>query len=210
MKKTILIIILLCFPFIVNAKKCDDAELKKNMEIAEGITYTNDYNSGRKNYTVTLFGIPKDFYIKYKNKKYTPTKNSVVIPNVPEGTNLTITVENDDCGVLNYIYIEEKYYNNFYGSSKCIGYENKIVSCTDQFTSVKVTEDYLEKAIYNYNNPIITESEKTVEYVPKVNIFDEVKDFAMNWGIKILLVALTSALSITFYSNRFKNIKHKI
>ena len=164
--KKFLLIILLFIPFLINAKECDDAEFKKSVEIAQDITYTNDYNKGRKNYNITIYGIPKNFYVMYNEKKYVPSKNSVVISNIPEGTNLEISIEKDGCGAVRYINIKEKYFNSFYGSSKCIGYEDKLVPCSDEFTYMKITEDYLEGVIYNYNNPIITEREKKVEYVP--------------------------------------------
>ena len=211
MKK--LILVLLLFMPIVIFAKCDNDAFKKNIETASSITYDLDYNKGRKLYTVKIYGISKKFYIEYDKKTYKPTNNSITLSNIKEGTSLSIAVYgNDDCGVSKYLYIKAKYFNDFYGSEKCYGYEDKLTICNSEFTDIKITEDYLEKAKYHIDNPIITEREKVTVAVPEPenNIFEDVKDFVLNWGVKIGLLALTTALSVTFYNNRFKKIKHKI
>lgn len=213
MKKLIIVfILLLCLPLTINAASCNKDKFKENMEIAEGITYNNDYSKSKKNWTITFYGISNNFYLKYKEKTYKPTDHSVIISSVPQGEKVTVEVLGDDnCGVLNYFFIEEKYLNEFYGSSMCEGYEEKLTACSSEFTKSRITKEYLEKVINNYNNAIITEDDtKKEETKETINTFQKIKEFLLNWGIKILLLVVTTAVSITFYDSKFRKIKHHI
>ena len=211
-KLKILLVIILCIPFVVNAASCNKEKYKKNLEIAEGITYNNDFSTGKKTWSITFYGISNNMYLLYNKKEYKPTKNSVTISPVSQGAKVTVEVLGDDnCGVLNYFFIEEKYLNEFYGSSMCEGYEDKLTACNSEFTKSKITKEYLEKVIYNYNNAIITEDEpKEEESKTTYNTFKEIKEFLLNWGVKILLLVFTTLISISFYDRKFRKIKHRI
>ena len=208
MKKLVFILLLLV-PFFVSAE-CNYNKHEEYSNFAKNLTYDNTYSKSSRRYNITIYNVINGMYASYDGRKYYPdSENVVTITNVPQGKTAVIDIYgNDGCNPVRVFSISELYYNDFFGSNLCIGYENKIKACSSEFTSSEITEDKLKEIIDNYNNVIITDKEK--EEKEEVTFIEKVKDFMLSWGIKIILFAVTCGIFIPFYNEKFRRMEHGI
>lgn len=214
MKKTLSILLLsLIFPNIINAT-CDYTKHTKYSEIAGNITYETSYLKDSSVFNITIYNLVDDMYVKYNSKQYNhDTSSKALLTNFKQGSRLAVEVYvKDDCNTpVRTIYITLPYYNKYYGSGKCLDYEDKITLCSQQFMSYEVTETILEQAKHNYDNEIIQDVKKDDDPVDtEVTMKEKVIAFAYNWGAKILLVILTTYVTNSVYKVKYRKIKHGI
>ena len=210
MKKFLLLIIVL-FPILVSAK-CD---VNKNNEyistLAPQITYDNHFNSSTKDYTLTVFNIPNGFFAVSNNRRFYPdNEGKIVFNGIRQGANITISIyASNECNAIKYIGKTEDYYNPFYNSEICLGYEDKLTYCAYEFTSSQITKEIIEKAKYNYEHTYSQET-KNREEKKELSFIELVKLYISKWWVKVLLSALTTIISIVIYNAKFRKIKHGI
>lgn len=210
MNKRVLLIILLLFPLIISAKECDKDKHAEYVKLAPNITYENVYSKSAKGYSITIYNIFDNMYVKYGNKELKPNEeNEVVISDIKEGDIVSLAVYADDgCDEIKTITKIEDYFNPYYGSDLCLGYEGKIPDCTYQFTSSKVTRSGLDEAKRNYDG---IEQEMEEEDEPEEQtMLSKIKEFAKKWAIKIGLVVVTIFIASTLFNNKYRKIKHGI
>lgn len=211
-KNLILLLLILIFPNIINAT-CDYTKHTKYSEIAGNITYETSYLKENNRFNITIYNVVDDMYVKYNNKQYNhDSSNKVLLTNFKEGSRFNIQVyTKDNCDIpVRTLYITLPYYNTYYNSGKCLGYEDKITLCSQQFTSYELTETILEQAKYNYDNEIIQEVKKVEIQIEEITMKGKIIDFAYNWGAKILLVILTTYVTNSVYKVKYRKIKHGI
>ena len=209
--KKILLIILLVIPFVVYAD-CNRDKHAEYLKLADNITYDNNYSMSAKGFTVTIYNIFDGMYIMFGEKKYSPDADNIVtISNIKGGTNVILDIyANDGCSQIKQIVIMEPYYNTYYGSKDCYGYEDKLTICSSQFTSSEVTKTILEKSKYNYDNVIVQQEDPGAGGDGEPSLIQKTKDFLLNWGVKFLLLVITTAVCLYFYNDKFRKIKHGI
>lgn len=207
--KKIVFILLVLFPFVINAE-CDYTKHEEYVKIASNITYDNSYSKSAGMFIVTLYNVFNGMHVKYNGQVYNPNSESeVVINSIPQGQRVILDIYADDgCDMVRKITIIEPYFNKYYGSKKCVGYENVLTMCSSQFTSSEINDEILNIAIKNHNNTILQETEKEIEQ--EVGLFTRIKEFMLNWGIKIVLFVVTSGICWAFYTDKFRKIKHGI
>ena len=210
MNKKVLLIILLFIPFIINAKVCDEAKHKEYEGLASSITYDHKYSKSSGKFDITVYNIFEGMYIKYNGKTIESDGQKVVINDVKQGSDVMIYVYADDgCSEIKIITFIEPYYNEYYGTEICKGYEDKLMICSSQFTEAPVTKEVIEIAKENYGKAIqAPEKEKTEE--ESHGIITIIKEYIQKWGIKVLLVVLTIFISSSLFSAKFRKIKHGI
>lgn len=210
MKRVFIFIVLLMIPVIYLNAECDYDKHASNIELAKNITYDNTYSKSLRKYNITIYNVFNNMYAMYNKNKFTPnSENIITISGVPQGSTAVINIYgNDGCEIVKQFTIEELYYNEYYGSNVCLGYENKITACSSQFTVDQMDEDKIKEIIDNYNN--IIDDNKKEEDEEEVSLFDKVKDFFFAWGLKILLFVLTCALFIPLYNEKLRRMKHGI
>lgn len=212
MKKVILVILLL-IPFIVNAEgECNKTKHKEYSALTEEITYDNQYVKSTDSFTITIYNLFGGMYATYEKNTYKTGKdNTIVITGIPCGANVTIDIYGDDnCSALKRIITKEPYFNRFYGSTLCEGYEESLVMCHSQFTKTEVTRSLLDKAIYNYQHNISQKTTKDDDTGEGESFFSKLTAFLTNWGIKILLAVISTILSISLFSDKYRKVKHGI
>ena len=210
MKKWLLVLLLIC-PFVVKAE-CNKEKHQEYVKLASNITYDNNYSKSHGTFTIVVYNIFNGMHIEYKGEKYKPNSdNEVTITGVEGGTKVQLEVYgNDGCEQISRIIVDEPFFNRYYGSEKCKPYIDKLVVCSSQFTSVEVTESILDKAIYNYTHDISQKTDKDKEEVVELTLLAKVREFLLEWGIKIVLLILTTGLSVGFYNTKFRKMKHGI
>ena len=209
--KKLVIIILLLIPFLVKAD-CDYDKHKEYLSYASRINYENTYNKTTNSFSITIYNIIDGMSVKYNNKEYKANdEDIVIIDGISEGTNVNISIfANDGCSEIRIINVNEQYYNSYYGSDLCSGYEDKLVYCSHQFTSIKTNESLVENAKKNYDKTIVSEKEEEKKEEEENNLLDKLIKFGLNYGIKILLVIITVVISSAFYNSKLRRIKHGI
>lgn len=212
MKKVILFLLLL-MPVLIKADTCDYAKHNEYDVLSSNIKYEVKLNKETNKYTVTLYNIYKDIYITYNSKIYNKnSKNEIVISNISAGQELKIKVHSpsDDCvKELRTINIQTNHYNYFYNDERCKKYRDVLNICKYEYLSYPVTESLLSTAIKNYENAYVEpEKEAVVEEEP--TILDNIKDFMIGYGIPIILLVITSAVTITIFKLKFRKLKHGI
>ena len=209
MKK--ILIVLLLFPIIINAKECDYETFNEHIKLSGNIEYEVSYDDGK--YSVTLYNVYNGIYLVYNNKMYMPNvSNEVIINNIDEGTYMKITVNSDaeDCSsFIKSLNINIGYYNDFYDSNECEEYKGILTICTEQFLSYKTNRYLLETVINNYKSSY-TEKSEVKEEIKEITFFDSVQDFVNEWGILIILIILSSLITSIIFRNVFRKIKHGI
>ena len=222
MRKKLLLILLLFIPFIINAK-CNQNKHSEYVKLSSNITYDNDYSKSADRFTIIVYNIFDGMYIKYgivsldsdnedkDYKKLNPDKeNKVTISDIKPGTSVKIKIYADDgCEQIKTIFVDELYYNEYYGSSECAGYEKVLPVCSYQFYNVKVTKSLIETSKKYRSMEIQGETEVETDDTDD-SLFSRIKDFAEKWGIKILLVVVTIFITSSIFSAKFRNIKHGI
>ena len=159
--KKLLLIILLCFPFIVKAD-CNRNMHNEYVEYASKISSDSSYSKSSGTFKIKLYNVLDDMVVKYKNVEYkVNSQNEVVIEGISEGTSMNISIfAKDGCNEIRIIRINTPYYNEFFESELCRGYEDKLILCSSSFTTVKTTEEMIKKAKENYDRNIISEDEE--------------------------------------------------
>lgn len=214
--KKIVLVLLLMIPFFVNADtkdgKCDQAKYKEYVSLSNNITYDNNYSLSANSFNVTIYNVIDGMEAVYNNKNYKPGKdNTVTIEKIPAGSKVIIQITvGDNCSAVKRILINEPYYNKYYGTQACAGYENILIMCSSRFTSVEVTKEKLEKSIYNYNHNIDQTTTRDKEVVEEETVFSKITSFLTNWGIKIALAIISTIFSISLFTDKYRKVKHGI
>ena len=212
--KKILVSLLLVLPFIINAEECNRVKNEEYSEYSNNIQSDYSFNEGKNTYTITLYNVVDGLYAMFEDKEYNRNSNGeIVIDDVKEGTYMAIYIYgNDGCDIrLRTIFINLQYFNPYYNSVDCAGYEDKIKMCSSQFTSSKVTLELLNTAKENYDNIIVQDKENEQENQQKEKtLVDKLYDFGINYGIKIALVLITCLIFIPFYRNKLIKLQHGI
>ena len=213
MKKAFgILLLLLIFPNIISAA-CDYTKHTKYSEVAGNITYETSYLKESSTFNITIYNLVDDMYVKYNSRQYShDTSNKTLLTKIKEGSRVVVEVYvKDSCDTpVRTIYINLPYYNKYYGSGKCLDYEDKITLCSQQFMSYEVTETILEQAKYNYDNEIIQEVKEVEPVVEEITMKEKIISFAYNWGAKILLAVLTTYVTNSVYKVKYRKIKHGI
>ena len=214
MKKVLIGLLLFMCPFIMVNAECDMTKHQQYAAYAKNISLDNDYIASKKTYKITLYNVIKGLSVKYNGYLYHPDENNqVVFENIAQGKNVLLYIygESGCTSQVHTISVNAPYFNIFYGSDICDGYEGKITQCTERFTSTEVTEKIVKQAIKNYENSIKpTPDPKDPEEISFAKIFKAIVDFGVHWGIKILLAVVTIILSITFFRSKLRKIEHGI
>ncbi len=210
MKKALLFILLI-IPFIAYADECDKDKHKEFLILSENITYDNNYSKSSSSFTITIYNVFDGMYAKYNKVTYkSDDENTITIEKIPGGENVNIDIYGkDNCSSLKRIIVNEPYYNKYYGSSLCEGYENKLLMCSSQFTSTEVTRSTLEKAIYNYDHSIKSTDNKKEEETEET-FASKFTAFITSWGIKIALAVISTIFSISLFNDKYRKVKHGI
>ncbi len=211
--KKIFVVLLMLLPFVVYSAECDHDKHDKYALLANNITYDTNYNVNTRTYDIVVYNVVDGLFVEYDDKKYeSNSNNEVTINKINEGTNMVIKVYgNDNCDTsLRTIFVNLLYYNKFYGTGACAGYEDKITMCNSQFTTSLVTEEILVTAKQNYDNIILQEQQKEEKTEEKETLLDKMQAFALNWGIKFVLFLVSCIVFTSIYSNKFRKIKHGI
>lgn len=208
MKKLIIILLLFC-PIFINAD-CDREKQKVYASYAQDISYETEFSKGQNRFTVKLYNVIDEMTVKYDNKVQPIKNNEVVINGVKEGTKMQIHIYGKDgcTEASRIIYIDQPYYNEYFGSTLCHGYEGKITYCTHKFTNIKMNEDLIKRAIDNYDN--ILPQEKDPEPEPELTTLQKISKFARTWGVRIILVLLTSFFTNWYFNDKYIKVKHKL
>lgn len=210
MNKKVLILLLMFIPFLVNAKECDQTKHNEYLGLSSSITYDYKYSKSTSRFTIDVYNIFEGMYIKSGNKVYTTDGKKSTISDIREGSSVMLYVYADDgCDEIKIITFEAPYYNQYYGTTDCQGYEDKLVICASQFTEAPVTKELLKVAKENYNKPIQDEGHEKEE-VKEDGIISIIKEYIQKWGIKVLLVVVTLFVAITLFGTKYRKIKHGI
>lgn len=206
--KKLIVVLLLCPMFISAA--CDRDLQSTYISYAKDISYETEFSKSQSRFTVRLYNVIDDMTVKYGGKNYQVKDNEVVITNVKEGTSMQIYVYGKDgcTEPARTIYIDQPYFNEYFGSTICHGYEDKITYCTHKFTDIDVTEKLVKTAIENYEHNMVQVVEPIVE--EPLTTLQKVSQFAKTWGVRIILVLLTSFLTNWYFNDKYIKVKHKL
>lgn len=209
--KKILIVLFLMFPIFIKAATCDYSKMNDYNKLATSIDYETTFNNGK--YSIKVFNVYEGLYISYEGKYYSAdSKNEVYINNVEPGKYITLKVYAplDDCNsYIKDIYLQTKYYNYMYNDSRCEKYRDVLTICKYEFLTYNADDSLLTTAIENYNSGYRSETiEEPAEVEP--TLLDNIKEFAMNWGIQLILGLVSTIGAVSFYKMKFRKIKHGI
>ena len=208
--KKILLIILVMFPIVINGD-CNYDEVVLAGKLAKEVNYETNYNSNNGKFDITVYNVVDLLYLEYSNKLYYGnSKGEVIIKGVDQGKTISISVKANvaDCNYnLQNKHITLPYYNGYFGSEICEGYE-MLTPCASEFLSYKNNTNIIKSAISNYEGAL--EPDKKDEDNKKLTIIEQIIVFGKNWGIKILLALVTTVLSILFFKSYFRKVKHGI
>ena len=209
MKYKLLLVLLVLFPVLVSAE-CNQTKHKEYEEIAKNITYDNHFDRTTGKYTFTIYNITGEMYGIYNGSNIKPdNENKIEIKDILQGRNVSISIyANDGCDPIKYFGVTEAYFNKFYNTEECLGYEN-MKECSKEFTSSQITEEILKNAKkYYYANYSTEEDQSTGEN--ETSIIDLRKEYISKWWVKVLLSIVTTVLCIYLYRIRLRKIKHGI
>lgn len=208
MKKLIIILLLFC-PIFINAD-CDKVKQSTYVTYAKDISYETEYSKSHNRFTVKLYNVIDGMTVKYGNKNYSINNNEVVIDDIKEGTRMQIGIYGQSgCSeAVRTIYIDQPYYNEYFGSTICHGYENKITYCTHKFMDNDVTEKLVKLAIDNYEHNMVQYVEPPKE--EELTTIQKISKFAKTWGVRIILLLLTSFLTNWYFYDKYIKVKHKL
>ena len=93
----------------------------------------------------------------------------------------------------------------------CDGYEDKLYTCSTQFTSYYVSEEIVKLSIRNYETkriPIEHDTELPKEEKPTV--LEKAKEIVNKWGIRIALLIGSSLITIIIGNNKYRKEVHGV
>lgn len=210
MKKIILLLILF-MPIFINAT-CDFDMQNQYMKYAYDISHDSEFDSVSKKFNVTLYNVNDKLTVRYGGVNYQVINNKVSINGVKEGTEMSISLFGpsgcDD--PVRLIYISQPYFNPFYGSTMCYGYDGKISYCTYNFINTKPTEELVADAIYNYTSSLVTEEEEKPEEVVELTLGEKIVDLIDTRLIKVFMFIFTAYVTFVIYNDLYIKVKHKL
>ena len=210
MKKLILFFVLL-MPVFVSAT-CNFDIQNQYMKYAYDVSYDSEYDYTTNKFNVTIYNINDNITVKYGGVNYNVENNKAVINGVKEGTEMSIALYGpsgcDD--PVRLIYISQPYFNEFYGSTMCYGYDGKISYCTYKFIKTKPTKELVSDAIYNYTSSLEVIPEEEPEEVIEVTFAEKVIDLVDTKLIKIFMFVFTAYITYVIYNDLYIKVKHKL
>lgn len=212
MKKICLIIILMLFPVITKAT-CNNTLREEGKTLSANITSEIKYSSSKNTFTLHLYNVDDNMSVVYLKKTYKPTNGEISISNISEGKSVTLDIYYiDGCdGQIDIIKKTMPYYNRYYGSLMCDGYEDKLYTCSTQFTSYYVSEEIVKLSIRNYETkriPIEHDTELPKEEKPTV--LEKAKEIVNKWGVRIALLIGSSLITIIIGNNKYRKEVHGV
>ncbi len=217
--KKYLLILLICiiFPTTIMGETSTNSgcDYKREVELnklASKISYERVYSKDKGTFNITLYNVISDLYLKYENELYYGDENNeVTIKDIQEGEYMNVVVYSSGSSCyssLMTIYITIPYFNPFYDSDDCDGYDTILTVCSSQFLTYRIDAQILKDAIDNYNNKIYNEPEPVKQ--KDTSIINGVKEFISLWGMKIILVVVTVGLSVWYFQVKLRKVKHGI
>lgn len=131
----------------------DGKENKENNNIYE-ISYAQSYSKQTKTYTFTISNITEDLYVSDGENKYKGNSDKkVIITGIEEGIEKTYIIDKETPtkDSKRKITVKFPYFNPYYNTEKCKGYNGKIAVCSKQFLDYEVSEDLVDTSIKNYH-----------------------------------------------------------
>ena len=132
MKKWLIVILLIC-PVLLKAQ-CNYNKHTEYTNYADLITYETEYSKSESKFTVTFYNVIKGLSFKIGKLTYEPNeKDTIVLDNIEEGKVLDIYIYgNDGCNSqVKNLNVTLPYYNPFYGTEICKGYEMLTLCSSD-------------------------------------------------------------------------------
>jgi len=212
MKKWLIVVLLVICPVFLRAEKCEYNKHTEYIEFANRITYEYEYSMGERNFTLKFYNVISGLYFKINKLTYEPDENDVVtISGISEGKTLDIYVYGKDgCNSqVSNINIVLPYYNPYYGTAICQGYE-QLTLCSSNFTPTKATKQMIEKTKETYDNVIIQDKDQNETVEDKPSFINKAWDFFVKYVLKVLLVLLSTGLSVLYYNNKLMKVEHGI
>ncbi len=206
-----LMVILLVLPIFIKAE-CNYNKHVEYMEFASHITYETEYSMSNAKFTVTFYNVMDGLYIKIGKNEFRPDANNlVVLHDYAEGSVLDVYIyANDGCNTqVGNITVSLPYYNPYYGTEICRGYE-ELTLCASNFSTTKPTKSLIEKTKENYDTVIIQDKNGTEEDANKPSFMKKTWDFFVKYISKAILIILSSVLTIIYYNNQISKIEHGI
>lgn len=221
MKKIVFTLYLL-FIFIINLKAevCSSKEVQKYSLIASNITYKTEFNRETNKFNIVFYNV-KDPYLFLKISDDYKTYNYLTdgyddeyihINNLSEGESLVVTVNlyNMECNQpITSMYIHLPYYNPHYNTGKCKQYKGVLTVCSEEFLPIYVNSAMFDEMIDNYNSKY-NETEEEIETIERISIIKIIKDFLLDYGIKMMLSITTIIVCTIIYRIKVRKIKHGI
>lgn len=210
MKKIILLLILM-LPIFVNAT-CDFDMQNEYIKYAYDVSYDSEYIKSGRVYSVILYNVNDKITVKYNGIKYKPNNNKVEINGIKEGTHMEINLyAPSGCeDPIRLIYISQPYYNDFYGSTMCYGYDGKVSYCSYQFIQNKPTEKLVADAIYNYTSSLETIEVEKPKVEVEVTLGEKIVDLIDTKLIKVFMFIFTAYVTYVIYNDLYIKVKHKL
>ncbi len=212
--KRIFLTILLLIPFVINANECDYKREVELNDLAGNIKYETIYDYDNNEFDINFYNVVDGLYLSFNNGTYFgDDDNRLTINDQNEGTYLTVIVRSGETSCFSSImdiYVILPYYNKYFGSEICKGYEEKINVCSSEFLSYKVSKTDVNKSIESYKESLIEVSTTKKEEENNVTFTDKAISFFKNFGIKIVLVIVSSLITIAIFNIKFRKIKHGI
>lgn len=209
--KKILLFLIMFIPIFVSAE-CNYEVQKEYVGYARDVSEESIPDPIQKKFDVVLYNVNEKFTVKYNGVNYKIVDNKVEIKGVKEGTDMKIELfaPSGCSGPARYIYIDQPYFNEFYGSTMCYGYEGKVSYCSYKYLQVDPTVELVEGAISNYESGIkVEEKEEVVEEV-EITFGEKVVDLVDTKLIKVFMFLFTAYVTFVIYNDLYIKVKHKL
>lgn len=212
MKKLFFLLVLCAWPFMVNAE-CTYSEKYELNALSSYIDYAYDYNESTGLFTINLFNIEDRLELRYENKVYEPENGEVIISNIAPGTRLSIdvysTVQNECYNeYLRVIYVSIPYFNRFYDSILCDGYEELDI-CNSRFLDYQISNQTFILLLNNYEFSL-NDKELDSGSVLDHGWFNKAVIVLKNNYLKIVICILSTVLSVSIFNVVYRKVKHKL
>jgi len=209
-------ILLGLFLFIISIQtinaECNSKDLSNLRTLANEITYETKYDYNDGYFDIIFYNVVDDLYIYYKDKIYYSDKNNTLtIKDVKQGLNVKASIKANLSGCNSEItvkYINLLYYNYFYGSDLCKGYDD-LTACNSEFLSYPNSEQIVNNAIKNHEQKKADEIEIEIEHEEETLLI-RVRKIINRWWLKVLLAVVTTAITLVIYNRFYRKIKHGI